>query len=229
MPNREFLLRKLRLENDATDDEIKIAYEKLRITYELVAISSNDKDVKQIAEKKLSELNELSKFVIASTNLEIAGSDEYDETIKAAHRLLENRRASETDKYRMIERLNKTTMTSENFYLQTLLYLDVNNGFPGCRNAKETIENALVIEPNNEAYLALKNGIDSVIQAKINHDEEMLKRKEQERRELEERQKRLQAEADAQKRRAVCGGILEGCCECLGGLFECLFACCDCC
>ena len=92
MPNREFLLRKLRLENDATDDEIKIAYEKLRITYELVAISSNDKDVKQIAEKKLSELNELSKFVIASTNLEIAGSDEYDETIKAAHRLLDWRR-----------------------------------------------------------------------------------------------------------------------------------------
>ena len=46
MPNRELFLKKLRLDEDATDNEISVAYEKLRLTYELVAISSNDSGIK---------------------------------------------------------------------------------------------------------------------------------------------------------------------------------------
>lgn len=229
MPNREILLKKLKLENGATDNEIKIAYEKLRHTYELVAISSTDNDVKQIAEKKLSELKALSDSVIGDINLEIVHDDEYGEIVKATYKLLENSHSNEKDISAMIDKLKNTTMTSENYYLQTLLYLEINNGFPGCENAKKTIENALVIEPNNEAYLALKKGIDSVIQAKIEYDEEQLRIQEEQLREQQERQKQLEAEAQAQKRRAICGGIFECICGCIGGFFQCVCSCCSCC
>ncbi len=229
MTNKEQLLRKLRLNSDATDGQLKLAFEKLRHTYELVAISSNDEDIKKMAENKLRELTALAETVIGAVEIDMTYNDEYDEIIKAAHKLLENSRASVNERRIMLEKLNKTTMTSENYYLQTLIHLEINNGFPGCKEAKKTIENAIVIEPQNEAFLALREGIDSVIQAKIAYDEEQLRIQQLQLQEQQEKQKAAEAEARAQQRRAICGGIFECICGCIGGIFECVCSCCSCC
>lgn len=229
MSDREILLKKLRLDSGADDNEIKVAYEKLKQTYELIVISSYDKDIKEIAEKKLRELEKLADSVIGGMSLKSVYEGQYDEIVRAAYKLLGNRNAKAEDLNDMIGKLENTTMTSENYYLQTLLYLEINNGFPGCEKAKQTIENALVIEPRNESYLALKKGIDAVIESKIEYDEELKRIKEEEERELLERQRREEKEAIWQRRRAMCGRLCECTCESLTGICQCICSCCSCC
>lgn len=227
MQNKELLLKKLRLENDASDETIKVACEKLKYTYELVATSSTDPDIKQIAENKLRELRQLSDSVIANVKITVSHDDSYGETVAAARKLLENARASEEALRAMIVQLSNTAITSENYYLQTLLYLQINCGYPGCVNAKKTIENAIAIEPNNEAYLAIKRGIDSVIQAKIDFDAEQLRIAEEKMREEEQKRRELEQEAIKQQRKAICGSIFECVCGCVGMIFACICGCCE--
>lgn len=229
MPDRELLLKKLRLKMDASDDDVKIAYEKLKHTYELISISSSDNEIKQIAEKKLRELTALSCLVPQSVNWEFDRDDEYDEIVKAANRLLGNGHVKEKEISQMIEKLENTTITSENYYLQTLLHLEINNGYSGCEKAKITIENALVIEPANEAYIALKKGIELVIQAKIEHDKEQMRIQQEQLEAQERRQKELERQARNEKRRAICGGIFECVCGLVSGIFQCVCSCCSCC
>ncbi len=227
MLNRETLLKKLRLTSSASDSEICSSYAKLKHTYELVSISSADEEIKKIAKSKLEDLERYMQFLPQVEVVSDSQGSEYDKTVKAAYKMLEKGKANEGELNEMLRKLLNTTMTSENYYLQTLLYLEINNGFPGCEYAKKTIENALQIEPQNHAYLALKNGIDSVIQAKINYDEEQIRIKQQQLREEEERRQRLEREARVQQTRACCGETATVICGIFACFCECFSSCCD--
>lgn len=229
MQNKELLIKKLRLNSNATDQEIYVAYTKLKNTYELVIVRTNDSDVKAMAEQKLRELEGLYDAGLGKVSFDISGDDGYDEIVKASYKLFSNGRAGEKECRIMIDKLKNTTMTSENYYLQAMLHLEINNGYPGCGEAKEAIENALTIEPGNEAYLALKKGIDSVIKAKIDHDEHQRRIKEEELRQQQEREAQLRKEEERERRRVLCGNICECMCECFGGLVQCICSCCSCC
>ena len=227
MQNNELLLKKLRLDAGASETQVRFAYEKLKNSYELIAISTEDEGIKAAAERKLEELKRLGEALPCEMEIELVAEEEYDEVINAAYRMLGNSRANEGDIQIMIGKLGKIGQTGESYYLQGLLHLQINNGYPGCERAKQPIENAVTMDPNNQAYLALKEGVDSVIRAKIAHDEEMQREKE---RQLEiERQRQLEAQRRARIQMfwSVCQTVCTVVFGIICGVFQCVCTCCD--
>ena len=229
MRNRSVICQKLRLAEDVGKKELKIAYEKQKQTYELIILSSTDATVKKIAEQKLREWKELGvKEELEGISISTPESDAYEDVIRAAYRLLEHRGAKEEELSEMLEKLHQTKQTAENFYLCTLIHLEKNNGYPGCASAKYTIESALNLDPGNEAYLALKKGIDAVIQANKEYQEEQMRIRQEALVRQAEEQKEAERRARRERNCELCGEGFTCTCGIIGVLLECLCGCMGC-
>lgn len=216
------LRKKLRVDENSDVKELKLEYEKLKQTYELIIVSSKDESIREIAKKKLEALKrDASEYIFDNVKVQTNNMHNYETVISAAYKLLESGKSNYKEIDAVIRNLNSIKRTSENYYLQAVLTLQKECGTQEYETAKKHIEEALKFDSNNEVYLEMHNGIIECLKRTIEIDERNKRILEEQNRQYQERQRKLAAEANAQRRRASCGDF----CECVGNCFEILFDC----
>lgn len=210
------IYEELKISPDSGEALVKQKYWQTLETYQLVFGSSENDQIKTLAQMKIDKLKMLgkekgypdtpayhpkSKEQIHQLDKN-GGLEDSEEILFKAKLLCWGNDQSYADLDKINKLLDTARESGEKYYLKAVVTLRIDNySILGCRNAVTMLEQALRYDGLNELYLGLFNAVKREIE--IYND-----KVENDRRAEEERQRRLEEDIEIKKRNDMIGNVI---------------------
>lgn len=191
----------LRVRESADRDELQAKYLRMLDTYQMTLTFAESPEVAEIARIKLEQLVEAGKKCgLDSENFESSVTNTIQTDISSI-KLALNSSGCDASKLRGSNILGKIDLlpkSAEKHYLKAMVNLRLDSSFQGCQNAVEEIQNAIRLDPTNEAYTGL---LDAISEQLKEYEQRQRDRAIQEERERQKRERLSQEALDRARRR----------------------------
>lgn len=221
----------LRVKTTVDKNELQAKYSRLLDTYKLTAAFAENKEIADVANKKLSQLIEAGKECgLSDEHIEMKTSSSTESEISLIKLALNSSKADETllRKERILERIMNLPKSAEKHYLKAIVDLKFDSSLKGCKSAIDDLKESLELDPTNAAVLTLMDAINE----QLNDYANKLQQKQiQDENDRLERERQSQEAISNARRRQLWDGI-SPCCAGLGGLAMSILGCvcfCKCC
>ena len=148
----------LRVKTTVDKNELQAKYSRLLDTYKLTAAFAEDKEIADVANKKLSQLIEAGKECgLSDEHIEMKTSSSTESEISLIKLALNSSKADETllRKERILERIMNLPKSAEKHYLKAIVDLKFDSSLKGCKSAIDDLKESLELDPTNAAVLTL--------------------------------------------------------------------------
>lgn len=204
----------LRVQKTADRKELQAKYLRMLDSYQMTATFAEDRAVSEIARRKIEQLIAAGKEYGLDNEYFESNTTTAQQTNISSIKLALNSSECSVDKLResnMLDRISALPESAEKHYLKSVVMLRIDSSFRGCRDAITELDEALNLDPTNEAYIGLLDAITEQVQ---DYEQRQKEKADKEERERLERERKSQEALDAAKEKEFldsAAGCIFGC------------------